>query len=169
MPSGGSAKDTGSVLYVILDTGTGHVKIGRADDPRNRLKRLQTGNSHELLLLATVRGAGWREPDLHRRFSGAKMQGEWFTARASLDILKTVLAIGPEPHHYCYDCGGILGDVPGAGCRHDVPLANRQRSPDYPFVVCASYGCLLEALAVHWCCRSLVVDHYGAWYCRDHL
>lgn len=67
----------------------GIVKIGIANDPRERLKTLQTAHPNRLQLFAIEYGGRGREVTLHQRWSKQRMNGEWF--RISAPILKHVL------------------------------------------------------------------------------
>jgi hypothetical protein len=65
------------------------VKIGKAKDVRKRISELQTGCPTELRLLGTIRAdsdmhAMQMESDLHSRFSGYAVGGEWFQLTAPL-------------------------------------------------------------------------------------
>ena len=64
------------------------LKIGFAVDVRARLSELQTGNAHELVLVATAPGTVEDERALHRRFAAQKVRGEWF--RPDTEILSWV-------------------------------------------------------------------------------
>lgn len=59
------------------------IKIGVADNPESRMRELQTGNPETLVLIASIeqpnRMAAYDlESWLHRRFSSARISGEWF-------------------------------------------------------------------------------------------
>lgn len=84
--------------YVILEIGSGRVKIGKTSkDPKARLAMLQTGSSHRLVLLATF--VGDIESALHKKFNKHHVRGEWFAPDvlselfSSVDIAKTLDAI----------------------------------------------------------------------------
>ena len=70
----------GDYLYFIQARKTGMIKIGRSKHPKKRLKQLQTGASHELRLIASFEGLGWREPQLHEDLKKWRIRqnGEWF-------------------------------------------------------------------------------------------
>lgn len=84
-------------LYIIGETGSGVVKIGRSVNPQQRLAQLQTGYPRPLALLHVERGSGHLEPQLHERFASVRMSGEWFslgtepvaTVLATIDGLRT--------------------------------------------------------------------------------
>lgn len=76
-------------VYAIRDRETGHIKLGISRDPRARVAQLQTGNSHELELVA-YRRAENRFADEHAIHADAeayRLRGEWFTASA-LEVLQ---------------------------------------------------------------------------------
>ena len=70
----------GDDLYFIQSSKSGMIKIGRSKHPKKRLKQLQTGASHELRLIASFEGLGWREPQLHASLKKWRIRqnGEWF-------------------------------------------------------------------------------------------
>lgn len=55
-----------------------YIKIGYAEQPRRRLKELQTGNPEKLQLLGTVPGGPDREREIHHLFNDFRVKGEWF-------------------------------------------------------------------------------------------
>ncbi len=73
-------------LYVMQERGTGHIKVGRTRNPEQRLKAVQTGNSHEVRYLLTAEGYASREAFLHRYLSSYKVRkkggSEWFHKEA---------------------------------------------------------------------------------------
>lgn len=68
------------MLYFIQDQTANLIKIGytSGDDAEVRLKALQTGSPIGLVILLTAPGARQEEAELHRRFSSARVHGEWF-------------------------------------------------------------------------------------------
>jgi hypothetical protein len=69
--------------YFIQAARVGHIKIGRAIDPLQRLAELQTGSPVKLELLAVLRGD--HEAMLHRKFADLRIHGEWFRPGMRLD------------------------------------------------------------------------------------
>lgn len=65
-------------LYLILDTSSKKLKIGRSKNVQKRLKQLQTSNSGSLSLLFTLKGEGFREEYVHGMFSHLNTNGEWY-------------------------------------------------------------------------------------------
>lgn len=65
-------------LYFIAEVPGGCVKIGRAKDPADRLRKMQVGNSRKLELLSIIRNAGWLEAFWHECFRSHRVRGEWF-------------------------------------------------------------------------------------------
>ena len=71
-------------VYLIHMTGTTFYKIGMSLDPQIRLRTLQTGNPHTLLIRSTqaVRDMRGAETFLHRRFEAQRVPNvhaqEWF-------------------------------------------------------------------------------------------
>ena len=78
------ASDTmGGICYVYFIRAGEFIKIGRANDPYERMYQLQTGNPIKLELLE-IRGYPDRqsaleaEKTLHDYFEGVRTEGEWF-------------------------------------------------------------------------------------------
>ena len=97
-------------LYVIQETEpVGRIKIGRARDPEQRLKDLQTGNSRRLRLLATLSAEDDLEFELHERFKAAHVRGEWFDlnplTEPGQDILNYIARLGYIRWPSCPFCG----------------------------------------------------------------
>jgi len=55
------------------------IKIGFARDVSGRLASAQTGYWRKLKILGVVRGEREKEEELHDRFVGARVFGEWFS------------------------------------------------------------------------------------------
>lgn len=72
-----AGRDAASV-YVIRNTRSGLVKIGRSIDVNQRLAHLRMASGDPLELIATVGTGGSLEFSLHRQFRAARRQGEWF-------------------------------------------------------------------------------------------
>lgn len=62
-------------VYAILNKINNKVKIGTANNPEERLRQLQTGNSDPLILAAVINA---NERQLHQRFRRYHFRGEWF-------------------------------------------------------------------------------------------
>jgi len=84
---------TGSVYFIQAVSG-GPIKIGKADDPQRRLYDLQAMNPTKLQILATVDGGQRREYELHVRFKGSRLHGEWFEPTPELLSLISDLKAG---------------------------------------------------------------------------
>lgn len=69
------------MIYLILDTKNGLIKIGKADNVARRLAQLQTGNASLLLLIASGSGGHELEGHLHYRLKRLRVRGEWFRLR----------------------------------------------------------------------------------------
>lgn len=65
-------------VYLIGSPGSPLVKIGWTDNPKRRLRNLQTGSPVPLQLLALFEGGSIVEAELHRRFADRRRHGEWF-------------------------------------------------------------------------------------------
>lgn len=64
--------------YLIRAGKRGPVKIGRADDPEQRLSDLQTAHHERLELIRVVDTAFDAEPIFHERYAEHHIRGEWF-------------------------------------------------------------------------------------------
>ena len=73
-------KGEATSLYIIQANTSGAFKVGRSNNPEQRLKSLQTGNPYPLRLLLVVPGKGHLEASIHRRLERGKTHGgeEWF-------------------------------------------------------------------------------------------
>lgn len=74
------AKDFGYV-YLLRDSLLGAVKIGyAATDYKRRVKALQSGCPQEINLIAIIqdKDASRIERELHRKYKGQSLRGEWF-------------------------------------------------------------------------------------------
>jgi len=71
---------TEGYVYFIQNGNEDIIKIGWSIDPLSRLKTLQTGSPHPLLIIA-VQSASDRslEHFLHKKFKKQHIKGEWFT------------------------------------------------------------------------------------------
>jgi hypothetical protein len=96
-------------LYLLQSGKNGSFKVGRSNNPEQRLKSLQTGNPYPLKLILVLENQGHLEAQLHRRLAHGKTKGgeEWF----DYDVF-------PELPDWIYDqldldfinwwwCGGI--------------------------------------------------------------
>jgi hypothetical protein len=54
------------------------IKIGRSTNFCGRLRHIQTHNHEKCELLLLVKGMGWREKELHRKFHSHRIHGDWF-------------------------------------------------------------------------------------------
>lgn len=79
-----NAAPTRAGIYFVQQGADGPIKIGKANNVRDRMRGLQTSNPYPLRLLGVVDGGMSEEADLHRRFADARMQGEWFRPDASI-------------------------------------------------------------------------------------
>ena len=66
------------MIYFIQAGENGPIKIGNAQNPRDRLKDLQVGNHETLRLIATIPGGPDREREIHRDLEVFCYRGEWF-------------------------------------------------------------------------------------------
>lgn len=64
-------------IYFIR-SGSGHIKIGSANNVKARMYMMQTGCPFKLKLLGKVKVGEFTENKLHRMFKQYKFRGEWF-------------------------------------------------------------------------------------------
>lgn len=77
------------MIYFIKNIATSNIKIGFSDNPRKRLKELQTGSAEKLVLIKTIEGDQKLEGQLHELFSHCRLDGEWFSpADEILEFIK---------------------------------------------------------------------------------
>jgi hypothetical protein len=80
----------GALVYFI-GAGDGPIKIGMSDDPRKRLRTLQTSHHQPLAILAVCEGGRVREGEYHRTFARHRLNGEWFARHP--DILAEIASL----------------------------------------------------------------------------
>lgn len=136
----GLPSPTGSVLatsgrrwvYFIQATSGGPVKIGTAANVQHRLDGLQTASAEVLQVLGVMEARARLEGELHRRFDGLRMLGEWF--RPEPELLKFIAdnARLPETSTDVHGRPGkgvdasrrvpvVVGDGDGDGCGNGLP------------------------------------------------
>lgn len=74
-------------LYIVEAERSKHIKIGISDDPKKRLRQLQTANHEKLVLLYVVKleskeAAQNLEEHLHEKYAKHKVHLEWFALKA---------------------------------------------------------------------------------------
>lgn len=79
------------LVYFLENTSTLAIKIGVADDPVARVRRLQTSTDCELKLLGVIKPSihfETTELQLHRRFAEHRLdgRGEWFAPAIRADV-----------------------------------------------------------------------------------
>lgn len=72
------------MVYFITDGE--FIKIGKANNPNQRLSELQTGNPKSLWIVKQIKGDEKQERMLHQIFKTWHYRGEWF--KASPEMLK---------------------------------------------------------------------------------
>lgn len=70
---------TGPYVYFV-EAPVGLIKIGFSKSLRERFKKLQTCSPLPLGMLSLRRGCYADEIELHKRFAGDRVRGEWFSA-----------------------------------------------------------------------------------------
>ena len=75
------------MIYFIKNTGTSHIKVGYAANPKARLNGMQTANSYELVLLGMMEGSVKDEWNLHSMLDKHRVRGEWYYPCPKLEKL----------------------------------------------------------------------------------
>jgi hypothetical protein len=77
-----------NVVYFIQaecgDSYLGPVKIGHAEKFKNRFTVMKVANFHELKILKLIKGDRSKEKEIHQKFAGLRIRGEWFRPDQSL-------------------------------------------------------------------------------------
>ncbi len=92
-------------VYFIRNSRTCSVKIGKSDNPRQRLSDLQTGNEDPLEIILELPGAEMVEQQLHAYFDGSRIRGEWFKETPELLETMTNLRVASEVYRKYGDAG----------------------------------------------------------------
>jgi gamma-glutamyl:cysteine ligase YbdK (ATP-grasp superfamily) len=71
-------------LVYFIRASSGHIKIGIASNPKERLALLQIANPLPLELMGTVPGGVKLERELHSEFAAHRVSGEWFNPAPEL-------------------------------------------------------------------------------------
>jgi len=83
-----------TMIYFLQETGGNiGIKIGytASDAPTGRQRACQTGNSNDLIVLATMPGTEADEDALHNRFAYAQLVREWF--RPVPELIQFIIAL----------------------------------------------------------------------------
>lgn len=81
-------------VYFIKRGDNGPVKIGHSIEPYGRLKSLSMGGPETYRLVAWIDGDRDKERELHKKFSDARINGEWFKLN---DELANLIDQHPPP------------------------------------------------------------------------
>lgn len=87
-------------IYIIECAGL--VKIGRTSDIYMRLRAIKTENSAPIILRALFPCHSDMESELHLRFKGARVKGEWFILCEELKALIEHVNAGKNPLTYLW-------------------------------------------------------------------
>lgn len=102
----------GYMVYFILNPDNGRVKIGFTDRPvARRLSDLRIGAGVDLVLLALAPGNKTLEAELHRRYEGDWIFGEWHRGTPELlAFADRVRGLFPDMQHPTFQPirGGVL-------------------------------------------------------------
>ena len=82
-----SRKSLSVVYFIQAECGSsylGPIKIGYTKKLRNRLISMNMDNFHELKILKIISGDRNKEKEIHQKFAGIRIKGEWFKPDQSL-------------------------------------------------------------------------------------
>lgn len=92
------------MIYFVQTSDNRFIKIGKANDPSQRLASLQTGSPVRLKLIGAVPGGHETEHAVHQRFQALRTYGEWFRASDDLlDYITQSLATQKVPPFTAFD------------------------------------------------------------------
>ncbi|MEU9438370.1 GIY-YIG nuclease family protein [Streptomyces sp. NPDC048252] len=120
-------------VYLIGSPSSPLVKIGWTDNPKRRLRNLQTGSPVPLRLLALFEGGNTVEAELHRRFADKRRHGEWFDLGPNpVEVVSPFVRVAQEEQAECVRPKHELryGDVTlqeWAACFPEDPLRVHER------------------------------------------
>jgi len=78
-------------IYFIRESDRERVKIGLSENPKKRIKALQTSSPTKLDLLKVIEGDETKEYYLHNKFKDYHIKGEWFLlSHELLNYIKTL-------------------------------------------------------------------------------
>lgn len=90
-------------VYFITCRETATVKIGCADEPAKRLKAMQTGCPHKLVIEAVFKGSYKREREFHAQFAEHRIRGEWFNLTPEIEAT----IVKSDPPEFAFHRAGI--------------------------------------------------------------
>lgn len=64
--------------YLYFIKGGNFIKIGRSNDPKERIQQLQVSSPERLIFIKTFYNRGLYEFPIHNIFKSIRVQGEWF-------------------------------------------------------------------------------------------
>lgn len=92
-------------IYFMFAKESRSVKIGMANDPKDRLSVLQIGNSASMEIITCIRARPELERVLHHYFRETRIRGEWFSPSQKLMQLFDDLVDGKK--HELFDEYGV--------------------------------------------------------------
>jgi len=81
-------------IYAIQAGERGPIKIGRTENPAQRLVTLQQGNAERLRGIAAWVAVSIEEKQLHQEFADVRLHGEWF--QPVCELVELVTALGGD-------------------------------------------------------------------------
>lgn len=83
-------------IYLLKEEGTNNFKLGRAKQPKRRLRDLKTGNPRQIRIVVTIKCADYKKTEIgiHKKYAHYRITGtrEWYvlTPLALNDLLATL-------------------------------------------------------------------------------
>lgn len=66
------------MIYIVKEKNSNFVKIGYSKDVKIRMRKMQSDNPRELILLKTYKGTLTTEKKIHNKFKELHIKGDWF-------------------------------------------------------------------------------------------
>lgn len=102
------------MIYAIRCSGSGHIKFGKAKNPKRRLDDLQIGNPSELHLIAYGEWPDTEEARIHAFLERDWVRGEWFARSAAANKVIELLRDGPQGLEAWRSMKGVRARFEGA-------------------------------------------------------
>lgn len=132
LPEKVESTDTSSYVYVLKNEITGLTKIGMTNNPKRRLKELDTGNGVPLtyIFCEFVPGGSIFENKLHQIYANKCTTGEWFNLTD--DDINNVIH---ETKKWCNEHSNDSTDTPSKFCHRICEHCGRQFGVYYSDII----------------------------------
>ena len=104
------------MIYFVQSGKKGPIKIGKSNDPHERIGSLQISSSEPLTLLGVMDGDIKEEKNIHTKFLNYRIKGEWFKPSNNLiEFIKSntrkILSEKECEEGYCSIHGQLIGSA----------------------------------------------------------